>query len=187
MVVIKNKNQRVGIFIDTQNLYHSARNIHKSRVNFSNLVKKVLADRMLVRSIAYVIATETGEEKAFFEALQKAGIETRLKDLQVFFGGGKKADWDVGIVVDMISLAPKLDVICLISGDGDFVPAIQYVKNIGCQVEVAAFEESSSAQLRNIADDFLNISKDKRSFLIRNTTRKTTKKIHSVWILMPFP
>ena len=171
-MVIKNTYQRVGIFIDTQNLYHSARNIHKARVNFSNLIKRSLADRILVRAIAYVIATESGEEQGFFDALQKAGIETKLKDLQIFFGGTKKADWDVGIVIDMISLAQKLDVICLVSGDGDFVPAVEYVKHIGCQVEVLAFEESCSAQLKTVADDFTNLSLDKRAFLMRNITKK---------------
>ena len=67
MAVIKHQEQRVGIFIDTQNLYHSAKNIYKARVNFANVLKDALADRLLIRAIAYVVATEGGEEKVFLK------------------------------------------------------------------------------------------------------------------------
>ncbi|MEK7113413.1 MAG: NYN domain-containing protein, partial [Patescibacteria group bacterium] len=97
MTVIKNKEQRVGVFIDTQNLYHSARNLYKARVNFGAVLKEAVAGRRLVRAVAYLVTSETGEEKGFFEALEKLGIETKTKDLQVFYGGAKKGDWDVGL------------------------------------------------------------------------------------------
>src|SRR3954465_10612493 len=116
MTVIKHKEQRVGIFIDAQNLYHSAKNLYQARVNFGQVVKDVLANRTLIRALAYVITTESGEEKAFFEALGKMGIEARTKYLQVFMGRAKKADWDVGLAVDAIKMAPKLDTIILITG-----------------------------------------------------------------------
>src|SRR3989338_7281811 len=121
MAIIKHKNQRVGVFIDTQNLYHSARNLYGARVNFGAILKEAVAGRQLIRAIAYVITTESGEEKNFLDALQKAGIETRAKPLQVFYGGAKKADWDVGIAVDAIKMAPKLDTVVIASGDGDFI------------------------------------------------------------------
>src|SRR3989338_903976 len=122
MTVIKHKEQRVGIFIDTQNLYHSARNLYQAKVNFGQVVKDALAGRALIRAVAYVITTETGEEKSFFEALEKLGIEAKTKNLQIFACGMKKADWDVGIAVDAIKMAPKLDTVVLASGDGDFIP-----------------------------------------------------------------
>ena len=109
MTVIKHKEQRVGVFIDTQNLYHCARNLYKSRVNFGAVLKDAVAGRKLVRAVAYVITTEAGDEKNFFEALQKLGIETKTKDLQIFAGGAKKADWDVGLAVDAIKMSPRLD------------------------------------------------------------------------------
>jgi len=91
-----------------------------------------------------------------------------MKDLQVFPGGMKKADWDVGIAVDAIKLGQKLDVVVLVSGDGDYVPLINYLKeNLGCRVEVAAFSETSSARLREVADKFIDLSQNKRVFLIR--------------------
>ena len=156
MSIIKHSEQRVGVFIDTQNLYHSAKNIYHARVNFGNVLKDSLAGRRLVRARAYAVTTESGEEKAFFEALGKVGIEMRLKDLQVFSGGAKKADWDVGLAVDAISAAPKLDTVILFTGDGDFVPLIQFLqRQAGCQVEVVSFGRSTSLKLKEAADDFL--------------------------------
>lgn len=166
MAVIKQKNQRVGIFIDTQNLYHSAKNIYKAKVNFDQVVKEALAGRYLTRAVAYVVTTETGEERSFFEALGKMGIETKTKNLQVFAGGAKKGDWDVGLAVDAIKLAPKLDAIVLVTGDGDFVPLVDYLKNQGCQVEVASFGKSTSARLIEAADDFIDLDDNPRKYLI---------------------
>lgn len=171
MSVIKHPGQRVGIFIDTQNLYHSAKNIYKAKVNFGNVVKDALAGRELTRAVAYVISTESGEEQSFFDALGRAGIETKTKDLQIFAGGAKKGDWDVGLAVDAIKLAPKLDTIILISGDGDFVPLVEYLKNHGNQVEVASFGKSTSARLAEVADDFIDLDENPRKYLIGNRMR----------------
>lgn len=169
MTVIKHKAQRVAVFIDTQNLYHSAKNIYKgSRVNFKEVLKAAVGDRQLIRAVAYVIATESGEEQAFFEALEKLGIETKVKDLQIFAGGAKKADWDVGLAVDAITLASKLDAVVIASGDGDYVPLVEYLQmNHGCQVEVIAFGKSSSARLKEAVDDFTDMDEDPKRFLIQ--------------------
>ena len=166
MAVIKHKEQRVGVFIDTQNLYHSARNLYKARVNFGAVVKDAVADRQLVRAVAYVITTEAGDEKNFFEALEKLGIETKTKDLQIFSGGTKKADWDVGLAVDAIKMSPKLDSVVIVSGDGDFVPLVEYLQSIGVQVEVVSFGKSTSGKLREAADDFVDLSENSRKYLI---------------------
>lgn len=167
MSVIKHKEQRVGIFIDAQNLYHSAKNLYQSRVHFGQVVKEILAGRVLIRALAYVITTESGEEKAFFEALGKMGIEVKTKDLQIFSGGAKKADWDVGLAVDAIKMAPKLDTIILVTGDGDFVPLVEYLQmNEGCQVEVASFGQSTSQRLKEATDEFIDLSENARRFLI---------------------
>ncbi len=167
MSVIKHKNQRVGIFIDTQNLYHSAKNIYNARVNFDQVVKDGLDGRQLIRAIAYVITTESGEEKNFFDALEKMGIETKTKNLQIFSSGSKKADWDVGLAVDAIKLAPKLDAVIIVSGDGDFVPLLEYLKvNEGCQVEVMSFGKSSSSKLVEAADDFIDLDLNPKKYLM---------------------
>jgi uncharacterized LabA/DUF88 family protein len=168
MAVIKHPEQRVGVFIDTQNLYHSAKNLYKKKVNFANVLKTAVADRVLIRAIAYVIASETGEENAFFEALEKMGIETKVKDLQVFAGGAKKADWDIGLAIDAVAAAPKLDTVVIVSGDGDFVPLVEYLKvAYGCQVEVVSFGRSTSQKLYDATDEFVDLDDDKRKFLIK--------------------
>ena len=167
MSIIKHPEQRVGVFIDTQNLYHSAKNIYHARVNFGNVLKDSLAGRRLVRARAYAVTTESGEEKAFFEALGKVGIEMRLKDLQVFAGGAKKADWDVGLAVDAITASPKLDTVIIFTGDGDFVPLVQYLQmHAGCQVEVVSFGRSTSLKLKESADDFLDLDEEPKRYLI---------------------
>ena len=167
MTVIKHKEQWVGVFIDTQNLYHSARNLYKARVNFGAVLKDAVAGRKLVRAVAYVITTEAGDEKNFFDALSKLGIETKTKDLQIFAGGMKKADWDVGLAVDAIKMSPKLDAVILVSGDGDFIPLAEYLKiHSGIQVEVVSFGKSTSSKLREAADDFLDLSENPRKYLM---------------------
>jgi uncharacterized protein (TIGR00288 family) len=166
MPVIKHKNQRVGIFLDVQNLYHSAKNLYKARVNFKEILNTAIAGRQLVRAIGYVISTESGEEKMFFEALTKLGIETKEKELQVFFGGAKKADWDVAIAVDSLRLAPSLDSIVLCSGDGDFVPLVDQLKSMGKQVEVISFGKSSSSKLREASDDFVDLCDNPKKYLL---------------------
>ncbi len=166
MTVIKHKEQRVGVFIDTQNLYHSARNLYKARVNFGAVLKDAVAGRALVRAVAYVITTEAGDEKNFFEALGKLGIETKTKDLQIFAGGSKKADWDVGLAVDAIKMSARLDSVVIVSGDGDFVPLVEYLQTIGVQVEVLSFGQSTSGKLREAVDDFVDLSENPKKYLI---------------------
>ena len=177
MSVIKHSEQRVGIFIDAQNLYHSAKNLYHARVNFGQIVKDAVAGRSLIRAVAYVITTEAGDEKAFFEALTKMGIETKTKDLQIFSSGAKKGDWDVGLAIDAVKLAPKLDAVVLVTGDGDFVPLVEYLQmHSGCQVEVVSFGKSSSSKLREACDDFIDLDANPRKYLIgggngRSSTR----------------
>ncbi|OGG62833.1 hypothetical protein A3I46_01390 [Candidatus Kaiserbacteria bacterium RIFCSPLOWO2_02_FULL_54_13] len=166
MAVIKHPAQRVGVFIDTQNLYHSAKHLYKARVNFAKVLEEAVGGRILIRAIAYVISTETGEEKNFFEALTKIGIETKVKDLQVFADGAKKADWDVGIAIDAVKMSPKLDTVIIASGDGDFIPLIEYLDMHGIQVEVISFGKSSSAKLKEAAHAFTDMCDDPHKFTI---------------------
>ncbi|OGF61931.1 hypothetical protein A2926_00395 [Candidatus Giovannonibacteria bacterium RIFCSPLOWO2_01_FULL_44_40] len=164
---IKHKNQRVAVFIDAQNLYHSARSLFGGRVNFKNLLAVAVGGRQLIRAFGYVIRTKTGEEKPFFEALIKLGIETREKDLQEFFGGAKKADWDVGLTVDAVRTAEIVDTIVIASGDGDFIPLVEYLKNQGRRVEVIAFGRSSSGKLKEAVDEFIDLGEEPAKYIIK--------------------
>ena len=164
---IKNKDQRVAVFIDVQNLYHSAKNLYQARVNFGEVLKTATAGRKLIWAYGYVIRTKTGEEQPFFDALLNLGIETRVKDLQEYFGGLKKADWDVGIAVDAIKTKDSVDAVVLISGDGDFAPLVEYLKNHGKRVEVIAFGKSTSSKLRDVADEFFDLEHDVDKYLFK--------------------
>ncbi len=173
---IKHKFQRVAVLIDVQNMYYSAKNLFGAKVNFGEIVKAAVGDRQLIRAVAYVVKTKAGEEKPFFEALYKLGIETKEKELQEYYSGFKKADWDVGLAVDAIKLAEKVDAVILVSGDGDFLPLVEYVKSTkGCLVEVVAFRETASGKLVDAADDFTNLSEDKSRFLISPRIKRLKK------------
>ena len=172
-MIIKHKEQRVGVFIDAQNLYHSGKNLYHSKVNFCQIVKDALDGRKLVRALAYVISTESGEESGFFDALTKMGIETKVKGLQIFSSGAKKADWDVGMAIDAVRLAPNLDAVILLTGDGDFVPLVQYLQmNRGCQVEVVSFGKSTSAKLIEATDHFMDLDENPNKYLLRGGGKK---------------
>jgi len=172
--MVVNKQQRVGVFVDVQNMYYSAKHMFNSKVNFAQILKHAVKGRSLIRAIAYVIKADVKDESNFFDALRNIGYEVKSKDLQTFYGGHKKGDWDIGIAMDTIELAPKLDVIVLISGDGDFVALVQHLKRaIGCKIEVMAFGKSASSKLKEEADEFYDF--DPRTFLIKNVshTKKT--------------
>lgn len=174
--MLKRPEQRVAIFIDTQNMYHSAKHLFGARVNFAALVETAVAGRRVVRAIAYVAKSKTGEEQAFFEALLQNGIELKIKDVQEFSSGQKKADWDVGMAVDAISLSTKVDTIILATGDGDFVPLVEYLRGHGVRCEVVAFSGSTNAQLKAVADDFLDVTESPDQFLIHPRGRRLQSK-----------
>ncbi|HRH23706.1 MAG TPA: NYN domain-containing protein [Candidatus Magasanikbacteria bacterium] len=165
---LKHPDQRVGVFIDVQNMYYSGKNLFQRKVNFGAIVKEAVGNRKLIRAIAYVVRTEAQDEQPFFEALYNLGIETREKNLQIFSSGMKKADWDVGLAVDAIRLSNSLDAIVIVSGDGDYLPLVEYLRSMGKQVEVLAFGETTSSLLRDSVDDYIDLSENKEMFLIAN-------------------
>ncbi|MBS3152243.1 NYN domain-containing protein [Candidatus Woesearchaeota archaeon] len=161
--MVVNKEQRMGVFVDVQNMYYSARALYNSKVNFKEILREAVNGRKLVRAIAYGVRAGEKDEESFFKALDGIGFEVKLKDLQVFYGGNKKADWDVGLAIDSIELAPKLDVVVLASGDGDYIPLVEHLKRaLGCRVEVLAFGRSCSGKLKEACDEFVDMDKSKK-------------------------
>lgn len=162
-----NLNQRIGVFVDVANLYYSAKNLYQRYVDFGRVLKGITAGRQLVRAIAYAVKADIEPEEAFFEALRQAGFEVKTKELQIFADGTKKADWDVGLALDAIKIAPHLDGVVIVSGDGDFIPLVDYLKeNRGCRVEVAAFGRTASKKLIEAADSFWDLGEGEGNYLI---------------------
>ncbi|MBI2148263.1 NYN domain-containing protein [Candidatus Woesearchaeota archaeon] len=149
-------------------MYYSARALYNSKVNFKEILREAVNGRKLVRAIAYGVRAGEKDEENFFKALDGIGFEVKLKDLQVFYGGNKKADWDVGLAIDAIELAPKLDVVVLASGDGDYIPLVEHLKRaLGCKVEVLAFGRSCSGKLKEATDEFIDLDQGKKFTLNR--------------------
>ncbi|MEM4263930.1 MAG: NYN domain-containing protein [Candidatus Woesearchaeota archaeon] len=163
------KAQRVGVFVDVQNMFYSARFMYNAKVNFKAVLEAAVKGRTLIRAIAYVIKTEEVAREAFYDALTNIGYEVKGKDLQIFAGGAKKGDWDVGIAMDAIELAPKLDTVVLVSGDGDFQPLVEHLKRaMGCRVEVVAFGRSASKLIKDVCDEFTDLDQNARKYLIKS-------------------
>lgn len=163
---IRNPDQRVGVFVDVQNLYYSARNMYNARVKFNEVLDEAVAGRKLIRAIAYVVKADMPEEHTFFEALEKAGFEVKIKELQTFAGGHQKGDWDVGIAMDIVKLMNKLDVVVLASGDGDYAPLLEYLQMSGQFTETLAFGKSCSGKIKVLTDYFIDLDENPRKFLM---------------------
>lgn len=175
----QHKEQRVGVFVDIQNMYYSAKHLYSAKVNYAKVLDEAVSGRKLIRAFAYVIKADVGAEQDFFDALAKIGFEVRQKDLQIFYGGAKKGDWDVGLCMDAVRLVPKMDVMVLVSGDGDYTDLLDFARSQGVRTEIIAFSKTGSSKLFEKADDVLDMSKDLKKFLIRtrsNAANKTTPK-----------
>jgi uncharacterized LabA/DUF88 family protein len=171
MIPAQHKEQRVGVFVDVQNMYYSAKNLYSSKVDFGKVLSAAVAGRKLVRAFAYVIRADVGAEKDFFGALQKIGYEVKEKDLQVFLGGSKKGDWDVGLCMDAVRLVPKMDAMVLISGDGDYTDLLEYARSQGVRTEVIAFGKTGSSRLFGEADFVIDMDQSPEKFLIGKPQR----------------
>ena len=147
-------------------MYYSAKNLYSSKVDFDKLLHKAVMNRQLVRASAYVIKADTPDEENFFDALRRIGYEVKIKELKEFYGGKKKGDWDLGMAVDMIQQAKKLDTIVLVTGDGDFAVLVNHLKAMGCRVEVMSFGSSSAKELRAAADNFLDMDEKQDKYLV---------------------
>ena len=152
-------NQRIGVFVDVQNLFYSARAIHRGKMNFKKLLETIVHGRQLVRAIAYIVQKQDVDQGNFIDALERLGYEIKTKELRIRMDGTAKGDWDMGIAIDAVAIASKLDVVILVSGDGDFVPLVEMLKAQGCRVEVVSFEKSSAIELINSATKYIPIDK----------------------------
>jgi uncharacterized LabA/DUF88 family protein len=158
--------QRVAVLADAQNLYHSAQSLHSRNIDYASLLEKAVQNRELTRAIAYVIRADSPEEETFFEALADIGFETKIKDIKTFQDGTKKADWDVGMSLDAVTLADHVDTVVLCTGDGDFTRLVSHLRHEGVRVEVMSFEASTAEELKEEADSFIDLGERTQTFLL---------------------
>ncbi len=158
--------QRVAVLADSQNLYHTAQSIYSRNIDYAALLEAAVDGRELTRAIAYVIRADAPEEESFFDALVDIGFETRIKDIKTFQDGSQKADWDVGMSLDAVSMAPHIDTLVLCTGDGDFARLCRYLKHEGVKVETICFRESTAEELVEAADAFTDMSEATDRFLL---------------------
>jgi uncharacterized LabA/DUF88 family protein len=158
--------QRVAVLADSQNLYHTARSLHEQNIDYAELLDAAVDGRSLTRAIAYVIKANAPEEETFFDALIDIGFETRIKEIRTFGDGSKKADWDVGMSLDAVSLASHVDAIALCTGDGDFARLCTHLQHEGVRVDALSFRESTAESLIEAADGFIDLSEDTDRFLL---------------------
>ncbi|AWB27194.1 LabA-like NYN domain-containing protein [Halococcoides cellulosivorans] len=158
--------QRVAVLADAQNLYHTAQSVYSRKIDYAALLESAVDDRDLIRAIAYVIEANSPDEESFFEALEEIGFETRRKEIRTFGDGSKKADWDVGMSLDAVSLASKVDTLVLCTGDGDFARLCSHLTHEGVRVEVASFGASTADQLVEAAHTHYDLDDEADRFLL---------------------
>ncbi|MCH7471953.1 NYN domain-containing protein [bacterium] len=152
--------QRLGIFVDVQNMYYSAKNMYQKKLNFDALLKKIVGGRAVIRAIAYIVQSPDVDQSHFINVLHQSGYEVKSKDLKVRPDGTAKGDWDMGIAIDSISIASRVDVVAIVSGDGDFCDLVRHLKARGIRCEVYAFHGSVSEELRMTATEFIPLDSD---------------------------
>lgn len=178
MKTLQHKDQRVAVLIDVQNMYYSAKHMYDSKVNFKEILKTAVAGRKLIRAIAYVIEADIKGEDTFHKALESIGIEVKSKQLQTFYGGSKKGDWDIGLAMDAVRLSNKVDTLVLVSGDGDFKDLMIYLKTHGLRTEAIAFGKTASIHLKNEADLFFDMEQDKKKYLMPDRKGGARRPMH---------
>ena len=155
--------QRLGIFVDVQNMFYSAKLLHQSKVDYGRLLREITGTRHLIRAIAYIVQKPDVNQAGFHEALSRFGYELKIKELKIRpdpdgrAGTTAKGSWEIGLTIDAITMAQKLDCVTLVTGDGDYVPLVECLKMNGCRVEVVSFERSTAGELVKAADQYIPI------------------------------
>ena len=148
---------RVAVFIDGNNLFHAAR-FHNIDIDYNKLLRVLLGDGRLLRAFFYT-GVDIGAERqqGFLLWMRRNGFRVIQKELKTFYDGTRKANLDVEIAVDMLSLAGRYDTAVLVSGDEDFVYAVNAVAYKGCRVEIAGFRSNTAPKLIDVADYFIDL------------------------------
>jgi uncharacterized LabA/DUF88 family protein len=150
--------QRLAVLIDVQNIYYPAKSLG-DKVNFHSLLKRFQA-RQLVRAIAYVVEAPDVDVSPFVAALRNIGFEVRVKPMKVFEDGTRKGDIHLMLALDAMAVANKVDTICLVTGDGEYVDLVHLLRAQGVKVEVMSFKSNTSSELLRVADEHFSMTEE---------------------------
>jgi uncharacterized LabA/DUF88 family protein len=148
------KKETIAIVVDSQNLYYSARMGYAAKVNYEKLLRLITGKRNLIKAYAYIVQPPEGDVKPFATSLERIGYIVKTKDVRTRANGSAKANWDMGIALDILGIIDRVDTIVLASGDGDFVPLVDFIKGTGKRVEIFAFPDNTAYDLKEKADRF---------------------------------
>lgn len=154
------KRQRVAVFVDVQNMYHSAKKIYGSNLSYSKMLRHCVRNRRLTRAIAYVLEREGIDQVSFLDHLRYCGFEVKKREVIERVDGSRKAEWELGIATDALQMAEKVDVIMFVSGNGVYADIIPMINAKGCRVEVCAFRESMADTLMHACDQYHLLSEE---------------------------
>lgn len=148
------KKEKLALFVDSQNLYYSARMGYAAKVNYEKLLNIITENRKLVKAFAYIVQPPDGDVKPFATSLERIGYIVKTKDVRTRSDGSAKANWDMSIALDILGILDHVDTIVLASGDGDFAPLVDFIKAKNKRVEIFAFAENTAYDLKEKADKF---------------------------------
>ncbi len=153
----KQRGQRIGIFVDVQNMFYSAKHLYQAKINYRRMLDDLSAGRQLVRAVAYLVTKPEVDQTAFVDALTRLGYEIKVKYLKIRPDGSAKGDWAMELSLDVMSMASRLDGVVLVTGDGDYVPLVERLKVMGLRTEVVGFPQNTATELMNSAHAFVAI------------------------------
>ena len=171
--------KNVAMFVDVANLYYAARG-QDVDVDYVALLKHATKGRDLIRAYAYTgLDPENENQRKFIDFLAKNGYKPVVKDIRKFGDGRMKANLDIELVVDLFRLADRMDIAVVVSGDGDFAPAIRALQDKGVRAEVISFKPNTSSDLIAVADEFMDIMK------VASISRKEGRAIRDTGMSAP--
>ncbi|MXV78590.1 NYN domain-containing protein [Candidatus Poribacteria bacterium] len=141
-------------------MFYAAKDRFERRVDYIKLLDLIVGPRHLISAFAYIVQIPEIKQSNFISLLEHNGYTIRSKDLRLRGDGSAKGDWDVGIAVDVVSMLSSLDVVILASGDGDFCPLAELIKQQQKRIEIVAFEHNTSMDLQAMADQFFPIGEE---------------------------
>lgn len=162
---------RVAVLVDVQNVFYAARDQFSGKLDFAKLLHRAVGKRALIRAVAYCVTCPGTDPEKFHNSLKSHGYEIKERMLKIISEGVTKGDWDVGITIDAINIAKDVDVVVIVSGDGDFVDLVEYLKTTGKRVEAVCFHGATANELIHSVSSYKWIDE---SLLIRKEEEEDT-------------